>query len=166
MLIVRLDRGLDRGGVVNPRTQFHHATAMARRNNFMEFLNKTENGTEQGRFGYYIKNEMIVSKNLQGDFVKPGFITKVLRNRLTGLTIWPNFVRKPEFKDRERYYCVIQGKEEFRMVSPIYKQNIYSGVLEEYAPEETPLDFFNNVNRTQYPLFSKAKVLSSVLSAG
>ena len=109
---------------------------------------------------------MILSKDLLSDFVKPQFITKVLRNRLTGLTIQPNYVRKPEYKERERYYCVINGREEFRIVSPIFKQNIYSGVLEEYAPSETPLDFFNVVNRTQYPLFEDAKVLSAVLTKG
>jgi hypothetical protein len=53
----------------------------------------------------------------------------------------------------------VDGSEEFRMVSPIYKQNIYSGVFEELAPEETPLNFFTNVNTTQYPLFERAKVL-------
>jgi hypothetical protein len=97
-------------------------------------LNKTENQTSNGKYGYFIRNEMIVNKNLQNDYIKPSFITKILRNRLTGVTIWPNFIRKPELKDRERYYCVVDGKEEFRIVSPIYKQNIYSGVLEELAP--------------------------------
>jgi hypothetical protein len=37
------------------------------------------------------------------------------------MTIWGNFQRKSEFKDRERYFCVVDGKEEFKMVSPIYK---------------------------------------------
>lgn len=39
-----------------------------------------------------------------------------------------------EVKDRERYVCLVKGKEEFRIVSPVYKQNIYSGVLEELPP--------------------------------
>ena len=91
---------------------------------------------------------MIISKNLQNDYIKPTFITKVLRNRLTGITIWKPFIRTPEYKERDRYYCVVSGLEEFRLVSPIYKQNIYSGVLEELDPTETPLDFFNTVNRT------------------
>ncbi len=62
--------------------------------------------------------------------------------------------------------CVISGIEEFRLVSPVYKQNIYSGVLEELRPTETPLDFFSNVNETQFPLFKEAKVLSHVLAPG
>ena len=102
----------------------------AKRNTFSDFLNKTQNSTWGGVFSYYIKNEMIISKQMQGDIIKPEFITKVLRNRHTGLTIWMNFPRKPEYKERERYFCVLDGTEEFRLVSPTYKQEIYSGVLE------------------------------------
>lgn len=101
---------------------------------------------------FFLRNEMIVSRNLQKDYDKPTFITRILRNRLTGLTMWSHFTRKPEFKDRERYYCVVSGVEEFRLVSPVYKQNIYSGVLEELAPEETPLDFFSRWNYNKFPL--------------
>jgi hypothetical protein len=79
------------------------------------------NGTEGGEIAWYIKGEMLVSKSLQADIVKPAFLTKVLRNRLTGLTMWVDFNRKPEFRDRERYYCVLHGIEEFRIVSPVYK---------------------------------------------
>lgn len=54
--------------------------------------------------------------------VRPTFISKVLRARHTGLTIWPQFVgRKAEVRERERYICVVHGKEEFRLVSPVYK---------------------------------------------
>jgi len=69
----------------------------------------------------FIKNEMIVSRNLQMDYEKPTFITKLLRNRMTGLTIWRDFKRQAEFKNRERYFCVVMGIEEFRLVSPVYK---------------------------------------------
>ncbi len=109
MLIVRLEKYP--GG-----DKFMQGGLMAKRNNFEDFLNKTENATQGGKYNFYIKNELIVSRSLQNDIVKPSFITKILRNRLTGLTIWPNFVRKPEMKDRERYYCVVQGREEFRLV--------------------------------------------------
>lgn len=94
---------------------------------------------------------MLVSKNLQNDYNKPFFLSKLLRNRLIGLTIWQPFRRSPEFKDRERYVCVIDGIEEFRMVSPLYKQNIYSGVFEELVPKETPVDFFEP-NYNEFPL--------------
>ena len=84
-------------------------------------MNRTENETENGRFMYYFKNEMLVNRNLVRDVDKPTYLQKVLRNRLTGLTIWAPFNRKPEFKDRERLYCVLKGKEQFKFVSPAYK---------------------------------------------
>lgn len=94
---------------------------IGKRNNFAEFRNKTENQTLEGRFMFYIKNEMLVNKNLQADFTRPSFLSKMLRNRLTGLTIWGDFDRIPERKDKERYFCVIKGEEHFRMVSPVFK---------------------------------------------
>jgi hypothetical protein len=45
---------------------------------------------------------------------------------------------------------VLKGHEEFALVSPIYRQNIYIGALEELDPTETPIDFFN-VDRKVYP---------------
>ena len=37
----------------------------------------------------------------------------------------------------ERYFCVVEGKEVFKMVSPVYKQNIYAGVLDSLPPYDT-----------------------------
>ena len=70
---------------------------------------------------YYLHNEIITQKPLKDDYTKPSFITKVLRNRYFGLTIWSHFERIPEWKDKERYLCVVKGKEEFRLVSPVFK---------------------------------------------
>jgi hypothetical protein len=42
---------------------------------------------------------------------------------------------------------MVKGKEEFKIVSPMFKQAIYSGVLEELDPHETPIDFFNHFNQ-------------------
>lgn len=80
--------------------------------------------------------------------------------------MWSNFVRKPEFKERERYFCVVAGREEFRMVSPIYKQAIYSGVLDEIPPQDTPIDFFGRIDRDKFPLFKGARVLRATLNKG
>lgn len=105
------------------------------------------NYTDTDRYMYYIHNEIIVNKKVLLDTVKPMFMSQILRNRLIGLTIWKDFIRKAEYKDREIYTCVVDGRETFILVSPIYKQNIYSGVYEEYAPDETPINFFD-VNTT------------------
>lgn len=93
-------------------------------------------------------------------------MTKILRNRMTGITIWSEFTRKAEFKERERYFCVVSGREEFRLVSPVYKQNIYSGVLDELKPEETPVNLFGNYDYGKFPLLRQAKVQILQLSAG
>jgi hypothetical protein len=95
------------------------------------------------RYIPYIENQYIPTKTLGDDFEKPDFIARILRLRKSGLTIWPMTPRRKAVQsDRERYACVVQGKEEFRLVSPVFKQNIYSGVIEELNPTETPLDFF------------------------
>ena len=114
--IHRLDRGAN-----NLYAEFEQTSVVSRRNNFADFVKKSQDETEGGRYMYYIKGEMIVSKNLQQDYIKPGFIANLVRNRNTGITIWSDFNRKPEFKERERYFCVVQGQETFRVVSPIYK---------------------------------------------
>jgi len=80
--------------------------------------------------------------------------------------MWGPFIRKPEYKDKERYVCVLNGKEQFRMVSPIYKHEIYSGVMEELDPQITPLNFFTKTNTTRFPLFERAKVLDVIVDAG
>ena len=37
---------------------------------------------------------------------------------------------------------MLQGKERFRMVSAIFKQNMYSGIYEDLDPLETPINLF------------------------
>jgi hypothetical protein len=92
---------------------------------------------------FYIKSELLVSKSLNDDIIRHQFISKVVIPRFTGITVWPSFKgRVPDVRDRERYFCVVKGKEEFRLVSPVFKQNIYSGVLEELSPVESPINFF------------------------
>jgi hypothetical protein len=39
--------------------------------------------------------------------------------------------------------CVVRGEETFRVVSPVYKQNIYTGVFDEYGQDSSPVDLFN-----------------------
>jgi len=51
-------------------------------------------------------------------------------------------VRKPHFNSHETVVCVLRGSEKFRMVSAIFKQNIYSGIYEDLDPLETPINFF------------------------
>eukprot|EP00347_Sterkiella_histriomuscorum_P022824 403337013 len=161
ILIHMLDKGKS-----NPGIGFDYTMESSKRNNFDTFLQKRSNVTEKYHKLYYVHQEMIVSMALKNDYDRPDFITKILRNRLTGLTVWSQFRRAPEYKERERYYCVVSGIEEFRLVSPVYKQNIYSGILEELNPVETPLDFFARWNYTKFPLAKSVKMITAKVEAG
>lgn len=59
----------------------------------------------------------------------------------------------------------MRGTEEFRLVSPIYRQNIYVGVSEKLKLYETPVDLFN-VDYDKYPHAKQAKILNVTLNAG
>ena len=65
---------------------------------------------------------------------------------------------------------MVKGKEEFKLVSPMFKQAIYSGVLEELDPTDTPLDFFNYYNKrsesAKFPLAKEAQILTAKIEAG
>jgi hypothetical protein len=59
---------LDRESVEDKGRPFYFSDVMTRRNNFADFWNKTVNQTERGRYSYYIKNEIIVNRDLMNDF--------------------------------------------------------------------------------------------------
>eukprot|EP00350_Pseudokeronopsis_sp_OXSARD2_P004529 CAMPEP_0170548412 /NCGR_PEP_ID=MMETSP0211-20121228/6740_1 /TAXON_ID=311385 /ORGANISM="Pseudokeronopsis sp., Strain OXSARD2" /LENGTH=167 /DNA_ID=CAMNT_0010853963 /DNA_START=494 /DNA_END=997 /DNA_ORIENTATION=+ len=128
-------------------------------------MNRTEEKIPNNRYMYYIEKEMVVNPSMFTDLERPSFIAKSVPNRLIGLTIWKNFTRKAEYEYRESLVCLLSGKEQFILISPIFKHNIYSGVFEEYLPDETPLNFFN-VNTTQYPLWKDVKLYDVTLTEG
>jgi hypothetical protein len=97
------------------------SSMIGRRSHMSDFANKTLHSSDS-RFGYSIVNELIVSRALTQDIQRPLFLAKALRARNTGLTVWPQSPgRRPEPSNRERYICVVAGKEEFRIVSPVFK---------------------------------------------
>ena len=60
---------------------------------------------------------------------------------------------------------MLKGHEEFAIVSPIFRQNLYVGALEELDPVDTPLDFFDPDYR-QYPFARDVNFLHAKLKAG
>ena len=46
------------------------------------------------------------------------------------MTFWSDFVRKIRRLENENWICIIRGQERFKMVSPIYKDNLYVGVFD------------------------------------
>ena len=70
-------------------------------------------------------------------------LSKILNFRHRTMTLWEDFIRIPKHEENEQYICVLKGREEFRMVSPIYRQNIFVGAMEDMPSNFTPLDFFD-----------------------
>jgi hypothetical protein len=83
-----------------------------------------------------------LNQNLMKDVKVPDYISPYLRLQKVGLTMWSEFVRKPTFNLKERIICSVMGSEKFRLVSAIFKQNMYSGVFEELDPLESPINLF------------------------
>jgi hypothetical protein len=51
------------------------------------------------------------------------------------------------------FKCLLDGEENFRLISSVFKQNMYSGVYDDIMPKEIPddIDLFN-INEDKYPL--------------
>ena len=58
------------------------------------------------------------------------------------------------------------GESHFKLVSPIYKQNLYHGRIESYAPGELPFNLFNKDLVRSYPITKYAKIIDAKLEAG
>ena len=87
-----------------------------------------------------------------------------LVNRL--YTQWEDFDgRRAKRLEYEQHICVYKGVEKFRMVSPIYRKNIYVNVFEGYHNNTTPVDFFN-VDLEQFPLTAQFNWIEAELRAG
>jgi hypothetical protein len=65
----------------------------------------------------------------------------------------------------ERYICVLKGKEQFKLVSPIYRGNIYVGAFDKLKKHETPVNFFD-VDSERFPYAQLVNFLTATLNAG
>lgn len=81
------------------------------------------------------------------------------------MTLWEDFIRIPKHEENEQYICVMAGREEFRMVSPIYRQNIFVGSMDDEPSNTTPLDFFDS-QHTSYFRTKNVNFLDAILEAG
>jgi len=61
--------------------------------------------------------------------------------------------------------CVVEGKEKFKIVSPIYRQNIYVGAFEIVPPHQSPLNFFD-VDYDKYKMAKNVKFIDFTLETG
>lgn len=69
----------------------------------------------------------------------------------------------------ESYFCVTHGEELFRLVSPVFKQNMYSGVREELKSTQSPVNlFYDPLDELlgAFPLLEVAQVFQTTVTAG
>ena len=69
----------------------------------------------------------------------------------------------------ETYSCVISGVETFKMVSPVFNQNLYSGVRQELKPGVSPIDLFHSdiaENIATFPLLASTVIHEATLGPG
>ena len=92
-------------------------------------------------------------------------LSEILRQRNTLYTNWADFNRRPKKLVHEQYICVLKGQENYKLVSPIFRKNIYVGVLEKFKQHETPMDFFT-WNPRKWRLARQAKFIDVTLNAG
>lgn len=85
-----------------------------------------------------------------------------------GITLWDTFHRHPKFNHKERIICMVSGSERFRLVSAIFKQNMYSGLFDDLDPEWTPINLFeSDVGKlSRYQLMNIKDIYQADLSAG
>jgi hypothetical protein len=103
--------------------------------------------------------EWVFNKN------EPNLIDQMLQPRGLTYTQWSNFKRKPRKIITEQMICVLKGSEHFKLVSPIYRQNIYVGRFENMRQDTSPIDFFQP-NFKKFPFAEQARFLDVVVSAG
>ena len=82
------------------------------------------------KYVHYIMDQDLVHfprwKNVQ--ISRPTLLSKLLRHKNILFTQWHNFApRHPRKVNSEQHICVVKGKEVFRIVSPIFRKNIYVG---------------------------------------
>jgi hypothetical protein len=62
----------------------------------------------------------------------------------------------------EAIYCVMLGTEQFRIISPIFRDNLYVGHFENWPAHEAPFSFFSD-KKDEFSLTKEAKFVDSIL---
>lgn len=101
------------------------------------------------------------NKDMMADIEVPSFIEDILPFQDAYLS-YTSSSDNAELKTlstetkKETYSCVVRGSEVFRLVSPVYRQNMYSQRRPELKPHESPVDLFQpwHVNFNSFPLLN------------
>mmetsp|Transcript_10933 Transcript_10933/g.18275 ORF Transcript_10933/g.18275 Transcript_10933/m.18275 type:complete len:127 (-) Transcript_10933:415-795(-) len=109
---------------------------------------------------------------MAGEYEVPTFLADIIPlssvflsyQRLDSNDIYKGFAKQAYM---ETYTCLTRGDSEvFRIVSPIFKQNMYSGVRVELRPHLSPVDLFHESiydNFETFPLLREAQVIEVTL---
>ena len=68
-------------------------------------------------------------------------------------------------KEYESLYCVMEGVEQFRIVSPIFRDNMFVGHFENWPPHEATYSLFND-RRNELVIAKGLKAFDAYLRAG
>ena len=69
---------------------------------------------------YLDRDTLLAASILRPDYKIP-MLNKFLRLQEVALTIWPQFERRPRQQSLDNFVCAIAGREEFSLVSGIFK---------------------------------------------
>jgi hypothetical protein len=67
--------------------------------------------------------------------------------------------------DQDNNDMNLEDKLLFKLVSPVFAQNLYQNMLQSYLPEEVPLSLFES-DFSEYKMMEDAKILEAILSPG
>lgn len=68
-------------------------------------------------------------------------------------------------KEYESLYCVMEGTEQYRIVSPIFRDNLYVGHFENWPPHEATYSLFGD-RKKELLLSSNVKYFDATLEKG
>lgn len=120
--------------------------------------------------------------SVKDDAPLPKFIEDFLTLEEVEMIQADSFMIKPHFEKKELLFCVIDGNMAFKIIHPIFNQEVYAGQKRVWHPErdeppidnpptdvlqpnESPVDFFKPDLR-YYPAFDDANVASTILRPG
>lgn len=102
---------------------------------------------------FFIDNSILRPNDLIGAYKKPEFSNMLEITHIGYSQFSKNYEkRKATYSENERLICGFDGTEVFKLVSPIYTQNMYVGLFDEFAADEVPIDLYFATSK-KYPLW-------------
>jgi hypothetical protein len=96
---------------------------------------------------------------LYDDIEKPEFLASLLKPKGLYFKALKDTFRPPYENKYEKYLCSILGESHYKLVPPIYKQNLFHGRVESYGPGEIPFNLFNKNLVKSYPITRYARIM-------